>query len=130
MRRHFNSCEQSVADLRALAQPRGVELRCLASDESVVRAIPGSANRMGQFVTDAIRTVHPDQPCRRVELRADTASILLKIQEQNNGEHLPYVFERFRRVTPRVPAATGGSGSDFRSASNHRAYDGVSTSKC
>ena len=33
-----NSCQQAIADLQSLAEARGVELRCIAQNEHLVRA--------------------------------------------------------------------------------------------
>jgi len=109
-----NNCEQSVADLQALAQSRGVELRCLASDESFVRADPVDLqtvwvnllqNAIQHSPTGSTVTLGVSTP------GADTASIA--IEDSGTGiptEHLPYVFERFRRGDLSRSRTTGGFG--------------------
>jgi signal transduction histidine kinase len=110
----LNSCEQSVADLQSLAQSRGVELRCLASDESVVRADPVDLQTV--WVNLLQNAIQHSPPGSTVSVRVaasepDTASIV--IEDSGTGitaEHLPYVFERFRRGDASRSRATGGFG--------------------
>jgi signal transduction histidine kinase len=109
-----NSCEQSVADLQALAQSRGVELRCLASDESVVRADPVDLQTVWVNLLQNAIQHSPSGSTVSVRVAAsepDTASIV--IEDSGTGiaaEHLPYVFERFRRGDASRSRATGGFG--------------------
>jgi len=109
-----NSCEQSVADLQALAQSRGVELRCLASDESVVRADPVDLQTVWVNLLQNAIQHSPSGSTVSVRVEAsepDTASIV--IEDSGTGitaEHLPYVFERFRRGDASRSRATGGFG--------------------
>jgi signal transduction histidine kinase len=109
-----NSCEQSVAYLQALAQSRGVKLQCLASDESVVRADP--VNLQTVWVNLLQNAIQHSPSGSIVTVRVSpsgpaTASIV--IEDSGTGiptEHLPYVFERFRRGDPSRSRATGGFG--------------------
>jgi signal transduction histidine kinase len=109
-----NSCEQSVADLQGVAQSRGVKLRCLASDESLVRADP--VNLQTVWVNLLQNAIQHSPTGSTVTLRvsasgSDTASIA--VEDSGRGiptEHLPYVFERFRRGDPSRSRTTGGFG--------------------
>jgi signal transduction histidine kinase len=105
-----NSCEQVVADLQALAQSKGVELRCLASDESVVKADPVDLQTVwANLVQNAIQHSPPGST---VSVRV-AASALIVIEDSGTGipaEHLPFVFERFRRGDASRSRATGGFG--------------------
>jgi signal transduction histidine kinase len=109
-----NSCEQSVAHLQALAQSRGVELRCLASDESVVRADPVDLQTVWVNLLQNAIQHSPSKSTVTVRVLAsgpDTSSIV--IEDSGTGipaEHLPYVFERFRRGDPSRSRTTGGFG--------------------
>jgi signal transduction histidine kinase len=109
-----NSCEQSVADLQALAQSKGVELRCLASAESVVRADPVDLQTVWVNLLQNAIQHSPSGSTVSVRVAAsepDTASIV--IEDSGTGitaEHLPYVFERFRRGDASRSRATGGFG--------------------
>jgi signal transduction histidine kinase len=109
-----NSCEQSVAHLQALAQSRGVELRCLASDESVVRADPVDLQTVWVNLLQNAIQHSPSKSTVTMRVLAsgpDTSSIV--IEDSGTGipaEHLPYVFERFRRGDPSRSRTTGGFG--------------------
>jgi signal transduction histidine kinase len=109
-----NSCEQSVAELRALAQSRRVELRCLAGDEFVVKADPVDLQTVWvNLLQNAIQHSPPESTVSvRVGISGqDTASVV--IEDSGTGipaEHLPHVFERFRRGDPSRSRTTGGFG--------------------
>jgi signal transduction histidine kinase len=109
-----NSCEQSVAELRELAQSRRVELRCLASDEFVVKADPVDLQTVWvNLLHNAIQHSPPESTVSvRVGISGpDTASVV--IEDSGTGipaEHLPHVFERFRRGDPSRSRTTGGFG--------------------
>jgi signal transduction histidine kinase len=114
-----NSCEQSVANLHALARSRGVELRCLANnnndeDECVVRA--SSADLQTVWVNLLQNAIQHSPPGSTVSVRvsaSDPDNALIAVEDAGAGipaEHLPYVFERFRRGDPSRSRATGGFG--------------------
>ena len=113
-----NSCEQSVANLHALAESRNVELRCLTNnnknDECVVRA--SSADLQTVWVNLLQNAIQHSPPGSTVSLRvsaSDPDNALIAVEDMGTGipaEHLPYVFERFRRGDPSRSRATGGFG--------------------
>jgi signal transduction histidine kinase len=113
-----NSCEQSVANLHALAESRNVELRCLTNnnknDECVVRA--SSADLQTVWVNLLQNAIQHSPPGSTVSLRvsaSDPDNALIAVEDIGTGipaEHLPYVFERFRRGDPSRSRATGGFG--------------------
>ena len=109
-----NSCEQSVAELQALAQSRRVELRCLASDEFVVKADPVDLQTVWVNLLHNAILHSPSESTVSVRVSAsgpDTVSVV--IEDSGTGiptEHLPHVFERFRRGDPSRSRATGGFG--------------------
>jgi signal transduction histidine kinase len=112
-----NSCEQSVANLHALAQSRSVELRCLANnnnDECVVRASPADLQTV--WVNLLQNAIQHSPPGSTVSVRvsaSDPDNALIAVEDAGTGipaEHLPYVFERFRRGDPSRSRATGGFG--------------------
>jgi signal transduction histidine kinase len=108
------SCEQSVAHVQALAQSRGVELRCSANAECLVRADPVDLQTV--WVNLLQNAIQHSPPGSTVLVRVstpepDTASIV--VEDSGTGilaEHLPHVFERFRRGDPSRSRATGGFG--------------------
>jgi signal transduction histidine kinase len=109
-----HSWEQSVADLQALAQSRGVELRFQATGECTVRADPVDLQTV--WVNLLQNAIQHSPPRSTVHVRVsasepDTASIV--VEDSGTGipaEDLPYVFERFRRGDPSRSRATGGFG--------------------
>jgi signal transduction histidine kinase len=111
-----NSCEQSVADLHALAQSRSVELRCLANnaDECVVRASPADLQTV--WVNLLQNAIQHSPPGSTVSLRVSAShpdNALIAVEDAGTGipaEHLPHVFERFHRGDPSRSRATGGFG--------------------
>jgi signal transduction histidine kinase len=111
-----NSCEQSVADLQALAQSRSVELRCLVNnnDECVVRASPADLQTV--WVNLLQNAIQHSPPGSTVSVRvsaSDPDNALIAVEDPGTGipaEHLPHVFERFRRGDPSRSRATGGFG--------------------
>ncbi len=115
-----NSCEQSVADLQALAQSRSVALRCLAdiadddNDESVVQASPADLKTV--WVNLLQNAIQHSPPGSTVSVRvsaSDPDHALIAVEDTGTGipgEHLPHVFERFHRGDPSRSRATGGFG--------------------
>ena len=111
-----NSCEQSVADLQTLAQSRSVALRCLTNngDECVVKASPADLKTV--WVNLLQNAIQHSPPGSTVSLRvsaSDPDNALIAVEDTGTGipaEHLPYVFERFRRGDPSRSRATGGFG--------------------
>ncbi len=109
-----NSCEQSVANLQALAQSRGVELRFQASDESLVRADPVDLQTVWLNLLQNAIQHSPSESIVSVRVSAsgrDTVSVV--IEDSGTGipaEHLPHIFERFRRGDPSRSRTTGGFG--------------------
>ena len=114
----LNSCEQSVANLHALAESRNVELRCLTNnnknDECIVRA--SSADLQTVWVNLLQNAIQHSPPGSTVSLRVSAPhpdNALIAVEDTGAGipaEHLPYVFERFRRGDPSRSRATGGFG--------------------
>jgi signal transduction histidine kinase len=112
----FNSCEQSVADLQTLAQSRSVALRCLANsnDECIVKASPADLQTV--WVNLLQNAIQHSPPGSTVSVRvsaSDPVNALIAVEDTGAGipaEHLPYVFERFRRGDPSRSRATGGFG--------------------
>jgi signal transduction histidine kinase len=114
----LNSCEQSVANLHALAESRNVELRCLTNnnknDECIVRA--SSADLQTVWVNLLQNAIQHSPPGSTVSLRVsapDPDNALIAVEDTGTGipaEHLPHVFERFRRGDPSRSRATGGFG--------------------
>ena len=111
-----NSCEQSVANLQALAQSRSVELRCLTdnNDEYIVQASPADLKTV--WVNLLQNAIQHSRPGSTVSLRvsaSDPDNALIAVEDTGTGipaEHLPYIFERFRRGDPSRSRATGGFG--------------------
>jgi signal transduction histidine kinase len=109
-----NSCEQSVAYLQSLAQTRGVILRCIATDEAIVKADFGDLQTV--WVNLLQNAIQHSPEGSTVSLRVamsepDAASVL--VEDFGTGippEQLPHVFERFRRGDPSRSRATGGFG--------------------
>jgi signal transduction histidine kinase len=109
-----SSCEQAVAHVQALARSRGVELRCSANGECIVRADPVDLQTVWvNLLQNAIQHC-PAGSTVSVRVSAsepDTASIV--VEDSGTGipaEHLPYVFERFHRGDPSRSRTTGGFG--------------------
>jgi two-component system sensor histidine kinase BaeS len=109
-----NSCEQSVADLQALAHSRGVELRCLANDECVVKADPADLQTVwANLLQNAIQHSPPGSTVSLRVSASEPDSALIVVEDLGTGippEYLPHVFERFRRGDPSRSRATGGFG--------------------
>jgi len=111
-----NSCEQSVANLRALAQSRSVELRCLANYENECLVRASSADLKTVWVNLLQNAIQHSPPGSTVSLRvsaSDPDNALIAVEDTGPGipaEHLPHVFERFRRGDPSRSRATGGFG--------------------
>jgi signal transduction histidine kinase len=109
-----NSCEQSLAGLQSLAQGRGVELRCIAQDEAIIRADPADLHIVWvNLLQNAIQHSPEGSPVRMIvtSSKQDIASIV--VEDSGTGipsEQLPHVFERFRRGDPSRSRATGGFG--------------------
>jgi signal transduction histidine kinase len=109
-----NSCQQAVADLESLAEARAVELRCVAQVEHLVRADPVDLNTV--WVNLLQNAIQHSPRGSTVSMRLtgseqDTALVI--VEDSGTGippEHLPYVFERFRRGDPSRSRATGGFG--------------------
>jgi signal transduction histidine kinase len=110
----LSSCEQVVADLNALAQSKGVELQCLASDESLVKADPVDLQTvLVNLIQNAIQHSPPGSTISVRALTSEPDTALIVVADSGTGipaEHLPYVFERFRRGDPSRSRATGGFG--------------------
>jgi signal transduction histidine kinase len=109
-----NSCEQSVADLHALAQSRSVELQFLANDECVVRA--SRVDLQTVWVNLLQNAIQHSPPGSTVSLRVSSSDpdfVLIAVEDSGTGipaKHLPYVFERFRRGDSASSRAAGSFG--------------------
>lgn len=109
-----NSCERSVADLETLARSRGLELRCLANHECVVKADP--AHLQTVWVNLLQNAIQHSPPRSTVFVRVSASepdTALVAVEDSGGGispEHLPHVFERFRRGDPSRSRATGSFG--------------------
>jgi signal transduction histidine kinase len=109
-----NSCERSLAGLQALAQGRGVELRCIAQDQAIIRADPEDLHTVWvNLLQNAIQHSPEGSTVRMIVASSaqDIASIV--VEDSGTGipsEQLPHVFERFRRGDPSRSRATGGFG--------------------
>jgi signal transduction histidine kinase len=109
-----NSCEQSLAGLQSLAQGRGVELRCIAQDEVIIRADPADLHTVWvNLLQNAIQHSPKGSTVRMIvaSSRQDIASVT--VEDSGTGipsEQLPHIFERFRRGDPSRSRATGGFG--------------------
>jgi signal transduction histidine kinase len=109
-----NSCEKSVADLQSLAEARGVELRCSAHGEYIVKADPADLQAVWVNLLQNAIQYSPRGSSVSVSVSnhdQDTASIV--VEDSGPGipaEHLPHVFERFRRGDSSRSRSTGGFG--------------------
>jgi signal transduction histidine kinase len=109
-----NSCQQAIADLQSLAEARGVELRCVVENEHTVRADSVDLHTVwANLLQNAIQhSPRGSTVCVKVATsNHDTA--LVTVEDSGPGippQHLPYVFERFRRGDPSRSRATGGFG--------------------
>jgi signal transduction histidine kinase len=109
-----NSCQQAVADLQSLAEARGVELRCVADDEHFVKADEVDLHTV--WVNLLQNAIQHSPRGSTVSIRltgSDKNTALVTVDDSGTGippEHLPYVFERFRRGDPSRSRATGGFG--------------------
>jgi signal transduction histidine kinase len=109
-----NSGQQAIADLQSLAEARGVELRCTVQDEHMVRADPLDLHTVWvNLLQNAIQhSARGSTVCMKVAT-SDKDTALVTVEDSGAGippEHLPYVFERFRRGDPSRSRATGGFG--------------------
>lgn len=110
----MNSCEQAMADVQSLADGRGVELRCVAQDERVVKAEAVDLHTVWvNLLQNAIQ--HSPQGStvfiKVAPSGKDTAIVV--VEDSGIGiptEHVPYVFNRFRRGDPSRSRTTGGFG--------------------
>jgi len=99
-----NNCEQSVAALKPLAEARGIEVRCIAINEAMVKADPeGLQTVWVNLVQNAVQhsPVGSVVFLRVAMSHPDTASVA--VEDSGTGipaEDLPYVFDRFRRGDP------------------------------
>jgi len=109
-----NNCEQSVAALKPLAEARGIEVRCIAINEAMVKADPeGLQTVWVNLVQNAVQhsPVGSVVFLRVAMSHPDTASVA--VEDSGTGipaEDLPYVFDRFRRGDPSRSRSTGGFG--------------------
>ena len=109
-----NNCEQSVADVKPLAEARSVELRCVAVNEAVVKADPEGLHTV--WINLLQNAIQHSPTASVVYLRVttsdpDTASVV--VEDSGAGipsEDLPHVFDRFRRGDPSRSRSTGGFG--------------------
>jgi signal transduction histidine kinase len=108
------NCEQSVADLRPLAEGRSVDLRCVTSNDVIVKGDPESLHTVWvNLLQNAIQHAPAGSTVvLKVTLSdPDTASVV--VEDSGTGispRELPYVFDRFRRGDPSRSRATGGFG--------------------
>jgi signal transduction histidine kinase len=110
----LNTCEQSVAHLQALAHARGVKLRCLTEDDCVVKADPVDLQTVwANLLQNAIQHSPPGSVVSLRVSASESDSALIVVEDLGSGippEHLPHVFERFRRGDPSRSRDTGGFG--------------------
>jgi signal transduction histidine kinase len=108
------SCQQAVADLHSLAEARGIELRCVTESEHVVRADPVDLNTVWvNLLQNAIQNSPPESIVWIKAATSDKEIALITVEDPGRGispEHLPYVFDRFRRGDLSRSRATGGFG--------------------
>ena len=109
-----NSCQQAIADLQSLAEAKGVELRCIVQDEHMVRADSVGLHTVWvNLLQNAIQHSPPGSTVWMKVATSDTYAASVTVEDSGAGippEHLPYVFERFRRGDPSRSRATGGFG--------------------
>ena len=109
-----NSCQQAIADLQSLAEARGVELRCIAQNEHLVRADSVDLHTVWvNLLQNAIQHSPRGSTVCMTVAASDRDTALVAIEDSGVGippEHLPYIFERFRRGDPSRSRATGGFG--------------------
>jgi len=109
-----NHCEQSVADLRPLAEARGIELRCITSSEAIVKADPEGLHTVWVNLLQNAIQHSPTGSVVFLEVATsdpDTASVV--VEDWGTGippQELPHVFDRFRRGDPSRSRSTGGFG--------------------
>jgi signal transduction histidine kinase len=111
-----NSCQQAIADLQSLAVARGVEVRCIVQDELIVRADSVDLHTVWvNLLQNAIQhSPSGSTVCTKVATSdSDKDTALVTVEDSGAGippEHLPHVFERFRRGDPSRSRASGGFG--------------------
>jgi signal transduction histidine kinase len=86
----------------------------LASDESLVKADPVDLQTvLVNLIQNAIQHSPPGSTISVRALTSEPDTALIVVADSGTGipaEHLPYVFERFRRGDPSRSRATGGFG--------------------
>ena len=104
-----------VADCRAEAEARGVELRVRAQDGlPLARADAGLVERaVVNLLDNAIRHTPPGGAVSVDVARGDAATVAIAVRDTGEGiapEVLPRVFERFVRADESRTAGAGGAG--------------------
>ncbi len=109
-----NNCEQSVSALKPLAQARGIEVRCLATNETMVKADPeGLQTVWANLLQNAIQYSPTGSVVLLKVTTSDPNTASVIVEDSGTGippEDLPYVFDRFRRGDPSRSRSTGGFG--------------------
>jgi signal transduction histidine kinase len=109
-----NSCQQAVADLQSLAAGRGLDLRCVVETEHLVRADSVDLHTVwANLLQNAIQHSPQGSTVFLKVATTDNNTASVTVEDSGTGippEHLPYVFERFRRGDPSRSRATGGFG--------------------
>lgn len=108
------SCEEAMADLQSVAEARGVELRCVAQGETIVKADPVDLHTVWvNLLQNAIQHSPRGSTVSMRLATSDKDTALVTVEDSGTGippEHLPHIFERFRRGDPSRSRATGGFG--------------------
>jgi signal transduction histidine kinase len=109
-----NSCQQAVADLQSLAEARGVELRCFVQNEHMVRADSVDLHTVWvNLLQNAIQHSPRGSTVCMTVTGSDKDTAVVTVEDSGLGippEHLPYIFQRFRRGDPSRSRSTGGFG--------------------
>jgi signal transduction histidine kinase len=111
------NCERSVADLKPLAQGRGIELQRVAGNEAIEAIVKADSEGLYTVWLNLLQNAIQHSPAgSRVILKVATSgtdTISVIVEDSGTGipaEELPYVFNRFHRGDCSRSRSTGGFG--------------------
>jgi signal transduction histidine kinase len=109
-----HNCEQSVADLKPLAEARGIELQCIANEEVMVKADPEGLHTIWVNLLQNAIQHSPTGSIVFLKVATSVPDVTSVIVEDSGigipAEELPHVFDRFHRGDPSRSRTTGGFG--------------------
>src|SRR6202040_1761599 len=98
------SCEQSIADVRSLAQARGVGLRCIANAEAMVKDDFADLQTVWvNLLQNAIQHSPEGSTVTMKVAASGNYAVSVVVEDSGTGippEQISHVFERFRRGDP------------------------------